>query len=215
MRKALRTRVGIARCAHDLLRLLGQRTHRRHDIDDLEMRLRALANGLLAGDHDHRHAAEKPVGRTGDEVERAGTERGERNARSSGQPAIGGGQESGRLLMARHHELDGGAPKAFDDVEVLLPGHPEDSIDALVLQRGDEKIRSLHVRSPLWIQQPQVPRSPHLRSFAVRAGIASWAAGNDIAHSARPSLQNCPFGGSSFEAPEFDPGQAMPGVSSL
>ena len=163
------------RGTHDLLRLFCQGTHRRHDIDDLEMRLRALANGLLAGDHDHRHAAEKTVGGTGDKVERAGTERGKRNARSSRQPSIGRGQESGRLLMARHHEFDGEAPQALDDVEILLPGHSEDSIDALVLERGDEKIRSLHVRFPLWIQQPQfrIPRTCEVSPFEreLQAGL--------------------------------------------
>jgi len=41
------------------------------------------------------------------------------------------------------------------NVEVLLTGHPEDSIDALVLEGGNEKIRSLHVRSPLYIQEPK------------------------------------------------------------
>jgi hypothetical protein len=55
--------------------------------------------------------------------------------------------------MAGYDELDGGPPEAFDDIEVLLTGHPEDSIDALVLEGGNEKIRSLHVRSPLYIQR--------------------------------------------------------------
>ena len=57
--------------------------------------------------------------------------------------------------MTGYHQLDGGPPKAFDDIEVLLTGHPEDSIDALVLEGGNEKIRSLHVRSPLYIQEPE------------------------------------------------------------
>ena len=203
---------------HDLLRLFCQRTHRRDDIDDLEMRLRALADGLLAGDQHHRHAAEKTVGSTCDEVERTGAERGECNPRPSREPSISGCEKSRRLLVARHHELDGGAPEAFDDVEILLPGHPEDSIDALVLERSDEKIRSLHVRYPLWIKaRPQKFRVPHPGEiFAVQAGISSRVAGHEnIAHSAMPSLQKCPFGGTSLDAPEFDPGQAKPGVSRL
>jgi hypothetical protein len=55
--------------------------------------------------------------------------------------------------MTGDDELNGGPPKAFDDIEVLLTGHPEDSIDALVLEGGNQKIRSLHVRSPLYIQR--------------------------------------------------------------
>jgi len=97
----------------------------------------------------------KPVSSAGDEVERPGPKRAERDPRFSRQPPIGGCQESCRLLMTGDDELDRGPPKAFDDIEVLLTGHPEDSIDALVLEGGNEKIRSLHVRSPLYIQEPE------------------------------------------------------------
>jgi hypothetical protein len=42
--------------------------------------------------------------------------------------------------MTGYDQLDGGLPKAFDDIEVLLTGYPENSINALVLQGSDEKI---------------------------------------------------------------------------
>src|ERR1700682_3310859 len=142
-----------ARCAHDLLRLFRQRAHRGHDVDNLEMRLSALADRLLTGDQHHRHATEKTVSGACDEVERTGTKRAERDPRLSRKPPIGGCQESRRLLMTGYHQFDGGLPKAFDDIEVLLTGYPEDSIDALVLEGRNQKIRSLHFRSPLYIQR--------------------------------------------------------------
>ena len=114
-----------ARCAHDLLRLFRQRAHRGHDIDNLEMRLAALPDRLLTGDQHHRHATQKPVGSAGDEVERPGPKRAERDPRFSRQPPIGGCQESCRLLMTGDDELDRGPPKAFDDIEVLLTGPPK------------------------------------------------------------------------------------------
>jgi hypothetical protein len=57
--------------------------------------------------------------------------------------------------MTGYYQLDGRLPKAFDDIEVLLTGHPENSIDALVLEGSNEKIRSLHFRSLLYIQEPR------------------------------------------------------------
>jgi hypothetical protein len=42
--------------------------------------------------------------------------------------------------MTGHDKLDGRPPKAFDDIEVLLSGYPENAIDALILQGGNEKL---------------------------------------------------------------------------
>jgi hypothetical protein len=42
--------------------------------------------------------------------------------------------------MASYDQINGGPPKTLDDIEVLLAGYPEDSIDALVLQGSNEKI---------------------------------------------------------------------------
>jgi hypothetical protein len=42
--------------------------------------------------------------------------------------------------MTSYNQFDGGAPQAFDDIEVLLTGYTEDTINALVLQGSNEKI---------------------------------------------------------------------------
>ncbi len=53
---------------------------------------------------------------------------------------MGGGHESRRLFVTGHDKLDGGPPKAFDDIEVFLSGHPENTIDTLILQGRNEKL---------------------------------------------------------------------------
>ena len=50
--------------------------------------------------------------------------------------------------MTGYDQLDGGAPKAVDDIEVLLAGHPKNPIDALILKGSNENIRSLHIPLP-------------------------------------------------------------------
>src|SRR5664280_911712 len=136
------------------------------------MRLSALTNRLLTGDQHHRNAAKKPVSSACDEVERSGTKCAERDPRLSREPSICGCQESCRLLMTGYYQLDGGLPKAFDDIEVLLTGHPENSIDALVLEGSNEKIRSLHFRSLLYIQEPRtVPSDEGARPAVTRQSI--------------------------------------------
>src|ERR1700761_2623866 len=113
------------------------------------MGLPALPDRLLTGDQHHRHGAKKSVGGRGEEVKRTWTKRAQRDPGLAGEPSIGRGQKSRRLLMTGDHQLDGGPAKTFDDGEVLLPGYPEDSINALILQRRNEKIRSLHFTSLL------------------------------------------------------------------
>ena len=133
----------------DLARQLGQRPHRRHDVDDLEPRLPRRQDALLAGDHDHRHRAEQRVGRAGREIQRARPERGDADARLAGKPAVGRRHEGRGLLMAGDDQLDRRFADGFDDVEVFLAGNSEDPINTLVLEGGDEKIRALdHARSP-------------------------------------------------------------------
>jgi hypothetical protein len=95
----------------DLRRQLGERSHGRDDVDDLETRLTAALDRLLARDHDHRHRAQMRVGRSRGQIERAGTERRQADAGASGEPPVGGRHEAGRLLMPRQHELDLGAPQ--------------------------------------------------------------------------------------------------------
>ena len=149
-RNASRTIVGNGVRADDLPRHLGQRRHAGDDVDDLEARLLAGHDPLLAGDHDHRHGAELGVGGAGREIERAGAERRDANARLAGQPAVGRRHERRRLLVAGQDQLDRRAAQRFDDVEVLLAGHAENPLDALVLERGDQQVRALcHVNVPL------------------------------------------------------------------
>jgi hypothetical protein len=136
-----------------LLGLLRERAHRRDDIDDLETRLPALSNRFLTGDEHHRHATKESVSSTRDEIERARTERADRDPGLSRKPPIRGCHERCRLLMSGYDQLDRGLPKAFDDVEVLFTRDPKDSIDALVLEGCNEKIRSLHSRSFLYFSR--------------------------------------------------------------
>ena len=86
-RKASRTRVGIAPvetiwCASLVSGFMAATTS-----TIWKRAWRALPNGLLAGDHDHRHRAEMGVGRAGREVQRAGSERGDAHAGLAGEPA--------------------------------------------------------------------------------------------------------------------------------
>ena len=141
-RKASRTRVGNAGGADDLARQLGQRLHRRDDVDDLEARLPAAHDRLLAGDHHHRHGAEMGIGRAGREVQRARTERRDAHARLAGEPAVGRRHERRGLLVAGQDQLDPGGPQRFHDIEIFLARDAEDAIDAFVLERGDKKIGS-------------------------------------------------------------------------
>jgi hypothetical protein len=55
-----------------------------------------------------------------------------------------GRHEGRRLLVAGHHELDGGAPQRLNEVEVLLAGDPEDLLHALILKRGYEQFGAVH-----------------------------------------------------------------------
>ena len=141
-RKASRTTVGIERRADDLPRQLGQRLHRGDHVDDLEPGLAGGPDRLLAGDHDHRHGAEMGVGRSRREVQRARPEGRDADARLAGEPAVGGGHEGGRLLVAGQHQLDRGGAQRLDHVEVLLARDAEDALDALVLERRDQEIRT-------------------------------------------------------------------------
>jgi hypothetical protein len=49
--------------------------------------------------------------------------------------------------VAGDDQLDGRGAQAFDHVEVLLAGHAEDTVDAFILERADEKIGSFSHRA--------------------------------------------------------------------
>jgi hypothetical protein len=143
---------GSSRCTDDLARHLGQRRHRRDDVDDLEARLLAAQDAFLAGEHHHRHGAEQRIGGAGGEIERARAKRRQAHAGRAGQPAVSRRHEGGRLLVPGQHQLDLRAPQRLDDVEVLFARHAEDAANAFVLQRGDQKFGALHRVPPSVLQ---------------------------------------------------------------
>ena len=118
--------------AHDLLGKLGDRAHHLDDVDDLKVALLALADRLLASDHEHGHAAELGVGGASDEIGRAGAERGEDDAGLAGQAADCGGHEGAGLLMAHEDQLDLGIAERLDEIKILLAGHTKHPLDTLL-----------------------------------------------------------------------------------
>ena len=135
---------GDGRRAYDLTGHLGQGRHRRDDVHDLEARLLAAQNALLARDHDHGHGAEQRIGRAGRQIECARTKRRQANAGFAGQPAVRRRHEGRRLFVAGHHQLDRRAAQRFDEIEVLLSGNPEDLLHAFVFQRGHQQLGTIH-----------------------------------------------------------------------
>ena len=70
-----------------------------------------------------------------------------------GQPAVGRRHEGRRLLVPRQNELDARVAQRLDDVEILFAGHAENAVDALVLERRDQQIRTFGHRTTLdWTQ---------------------------------------------------------------
>ena len=82
------------------------------------------------------------VGGAGREIERARSERGDADAGAAGEPAMGRRHESRRLLVPRQDQLDLRLPQRLDDVEVLFAGNAEDAVDAFVLERCYQQIRT-------------------------------------------------------------------------
>src|ERR1700722_11833096 len=70
--------------------------------------------------------------------------------RSSGaEPTVGGRHERRGLLVAGQDELDRGFSKGFDDIQVFFSRDPKNPINVLILEGGDEQIRSFeHALSP-------------------------------------------------------------------
>ena len=135
---------GDRRRADDLMRHLGQRRHRRDDVDDLKARLLAAEDTFLAGYHDHRHRAELGISRTRRQIERAGPQRRKADARLARQPSVCGCHESRRLFVAGRDELDRRAPQRFDNVEIFFSGHPKDLLYTLVLKCRYEQLSPVH-----------------------------------------------------------------------
>src|SRR4030095_14517610 len=70
---------------YDLLRGFREWPHHRDRVDNLELRLPALEDRLLAGNHQHWHATKGGMGRRSHEVGRAGPERAEADPRVTPQ----------------------------------------------------------------------------------------------------------------------------------
>ena len=121
--------------AYDLAGRFGQRPHRCDHVDDLEAGLLAAHDALLTGQKDHRHGAEIGIGGAGDEIQCAWAERGNADAGSAGQTAMGRRHESRRLFVPGEDKFDARGTQRLDDVEVFLAGDAEDELDPFVLER--------------------------------------------------------------------------------
>ena len=121
--------------------------HQADHVDKLEAGLPVVAHRLLAGDGDERRADELGVGDARHQVRGARPERGKADARLAGEPAVGGGHERRRLLVARDNELDVRRAERLEEIEVLLARQAEDVLDALLFQLSDEQVRCFHERS--------------------------------------------------------------------
>ena len=127
-----------AACADDLKRKLCQWLECTDHVDNLELGLPAAHDALLPGEHDHGHGTEQGIGGSRRQVQRARTKRGDAHAGLAGQPAVSRGHEGRALLVASQDQLDRRVSQALDDIQVLLAGNPEDAIDTLVLESGNQ-----------------------------------------------------------------------------
>jgi hypothetical protein len=128
----------------DLLGELGEGLHHRHRVDDLEMPLLAGVDGLLAGDHAHRHGPELRIGGRGHEVGGTRTQGRQTHARDAGETAHRGCHEAGRLLVAGDDEPDARGAQGLDEVQVFFARHAEDVLYPLILEAPDEEITRFH-----------------------------------------------------------------------
>ena len=138
---ALRTISGAASRSVHHVAPLRDRAEQRYEVDHL---VRLLVEPVQPGLRRERHQrvrVELGVRDPEDEVERAGAERREADARLAGQRAVGVGHERGTALVPGRHEADRAVRQRVDDVQVLLAREPEDVLDAFVLETGDEELR--------------------------------------------------------------------------
>ena len=107
-------------------------------VHDLEFGLPAAHDALLTREHDHGHGTEQSIGCSRRQVQRARTKRGDAHTGLAGQPPVSRGHEGRALLVAGQDQLDRRVAQAFHDIQVLLAGNPENPIDALVLECGNQ-----------------------------------------------------------------------------
>ena len=140
-RNALRTTSGITGIALDPGVPLRDRPEHVDDVDDLVRLLVERLGRGLAGDRDDRRAIEVRVGDPGQEVRRARAERGHRDGRAAGEPAVDVGHERGALLVTGRDMADRLGPrKRLEDVQRLLAGDGEHVLAVLGLEAGDEEV---------------------------------------------------------------------------
>ena len=128
----------------DLPGELGEGLHHRYRVDDLEMPLLAGVDGLLPGDHAHRHGPELRIGGRGHEVGGARSQGRQTHARDAGEAAHRGRHEAGRLLVAGDDEADVRGAQGLDEVQVFFARHAEDVPHPLILEASDEEITRFH-----------------------------------------------------------------------
>ncbi len=150
----------VARC--ELVSILRDRLHHRHHVEDLEPALLRFLDRLLPGDHQHRHPAERRIGRRGDEVRRAGPQRGDADAGLAGVPAIRRRHEARALFVAGQDQPDlVGSAEAVEEIEVLFAGHAEDVFAPFSLEALDEEVRSLLLSA---VRHSAIPPGPEGRA---------------------------------------------------
>ena len=126
------------RCsADDLARHFGQWRHARDHVDNLKPGLFAGQNPLLTSNQNHRHGAEKRIGRSRGEIQRPRSQRADTDAGLARQPPVGRRHKRCSLLVPRDDECDLRAVQRLDHVQVFFTGNSENSLDSLILQRCD------------------------------------------------------------------------------
>jgi hypothetical protein len=134
---------GNAGGADDLPRQLGQRLHGRNHVHDLKARLTAAHDGLLARDHHHRHRTEMRIGSAGRKIQRTRTECRYAHTRFSSEPAVRCGHKGSGLFVPGQHQFNLRISKRLDNVEIFLPRHAENAVNALMFQCRNEQIGAL------------------------------------------------------------------------
>jgi hypothetical protein len=108
----------------------------------LETPLFGFLDRLLPGDHHHRHAAERRIGRSRDEIGRTRAERGDAHARLARMTAIGCGHEARALLMSGEDKFNlFGARQAVEEIEILFARHTENILNAFFFEAFDKQVR--------------------------------------------------------------------------
>ena len=126
-------------------------------------------DGLLPGDHQHRHGAKERVGGARRKVQRARPQRRDAHAGLSGEAAVGRGHEGRGLLVAGQHKVDlrsdAGTRRRRD-----FPRRG--------CRRCDRRLRS---RGPRREDQSPLPSSQALASTELRGSVAADSASERVA----------------------------------